>query len=73
MLSLSEAAMLAGIIRGPNAFSPFKDINAATRERDVTLGRMVKYGHISEQEAEAAKREKLKVGLNTAVWFWILT
>ena len=61
MLSLSEAAMLAGIIRGPNAFSPFKDINAATRERDVTLGRMVKYGHISEQEAEAAKREKLKV------------
>lgn len=60
-LSLSEAAMLAGIIRGPNAFSPFKDINAATRERDVTLGRMVKYGHISEQEAELAKRQELKV------------
>lgn len=60
-LTLSEAAMLAGIIRGPNAFSPFKNMEGATRERDVTLGRMVKYGHISEQQAELAKTEELVV------------
>lgn len=60
-ITLSEAAMLAGIIRGPNAFSPFKDIEAATRERDVTLGRMVKYEHITQEQAEAAKKESLKV------------
>ncbi len=60
-ITLSEAAMLAGIIRGPNAFSPFKDIEAATRERDVTLGRMVKYGHITQEQADAAKKEPLKV------------
>lgn len=60
-LSLSEAAMLAGIIRGPNAFSPFKNIEAATRERDVTLGRMVKYEHISQQQAEVAKAQSLNV------------
>jgi len=29
-LTISEAAMLAGIIRGPNAFSPFRNINKAT-------------------------------------------
>ena len=60
-LSLSESAMLAGIIRGPNAFSPFKNIEAATRERDVTLGRMVNYDHITEQQAEWAKKQKLIV------------
>lgn len=60
-LTLSEAAMLAGIIRGPNAFSPFKNIEASTRERDVTLGRMVKYGHINQQQADWAKKQELKV------------
>lgn len=60
-LTLSEAAMLAGIIRGPNAFSPFRDIEAATHERDVTLGRMVKYGRITQAQADEAKKQPLKV------------
>lgn len=60
-ITLSEAAMLAGIIRGPNAFSPFKNIEAATRERDVTLGRMVKYGHITQAQADVARNEPLIV------------
>lgn len=60
-LSLSEAAMLAGIIRGPNAFSPFKNMEGATRERDVTLGRMVKYGHINQQQADLAMQQALRV------------
>ncbi|MBT8044470.1 MAG: transglycosylase domain-containing protein, partial [Verrucomicrobiae bacterium] len=60
-LTLSEAAMLAGIIRGPNAFSPFKDIEAARAERNVTLGRMVHYGHITQADADTAKNESLKI------------
>ena len=60
-LSLSEAAMLAGIIRGPNAFSPFRSIERATAERNVTLGRMVKYGHVTQAEADVAKSEPLRV------------
>ena len=60
-LTLSEAAMLAGIIRGPNAFSPFKNIDAARAERDVTLGRMVHYGYITQADADTAKNEKLKI------------
>ncbi len=60
-LTLSEAAMLAGIIRGPNLFSPFKSIKRATRERDTVLGDMVKYELITQAEAELAKQEKLKV------------
>jgi len=60
-ITLSEAAMLAGIIRGPNAFSPFRDLQKATQERDVTLGRMVLYGHITQAEADGAMKESLKV------------
>ena len=60
-LTLSEAAMLAGIIRGPNAFSPFRDIEAATSERDVTLSRMVHYGMITQADADAAGNEQLKI------------
>lgn len=60
-LTLSEAAMLAGIIRGPNAFSPFKDLEAAKQERDVTLSRMVLYGFITQADADAAENEAMKI------------
>ncbi|MGB1128834.1 MAG: PBP1A family penicillin-binding protein [Haloferula sp.] len=60
-LTLSESALLAGIVRGPNAFSPFRDISDAQRERDSTLERMVKAGSIKEDEATAAKAEEIKV------------
>jgi len=60
-LTLSEAAMLAGIIRGPNAFSPFRNIEAAQSERDVTLNRMVLYNYITQADADAAKNEPLKI------------
>lgn len=57
-LSLSESAMLAGIVRGPDAFNPFKDMNAALRERDTTLDRMVDAGMITRAEADEAKKDK---------------
>ena len=60
-LTLSEAALLAGIVRGPNAFSPFRDISDSIRERDTTLDRMVIAGFISPEEAAAAKAEEIKV------------
>lgn len=60
-LTLSESAMLAGIIRGPNAFSPFRSIDRATSERNVTLGRMVNYEHITQEQADRAKSEPLNV------------
>ncbi|MEM9480455.1 MAG: transglycosylase domain-containing protein [Verrucomicrobiota bacterium] len=56
-LSLSEAAMLAGIIRGPNAFSPLKNYERALAERDVVLDRMVEEGYITKEESVAAKSE----------------
>ena len=40
-LNLSEAALLAGLIRSPNRFSPLKNPEGATIQRDAVLDRMV--------------------------------
>ncbi len=60
-LTLSESALLAGIVRGPNAFSPFKTIDGAKRERDTTLDRMVAEKFITPEEAAAAKNEEVNI------------
>ena len=58
-LTLSEAAMLAGIVRGPDAFNPFSSLEAAIRERDTTLDRMVDAGAITRSDANDAKQEPI--------------
>lgn len=60
-LSLSESALLAGIVRGPDAYNPFKSLEKAKRERDTTLDRMVTANAITQAEADAAKAEKIEV------------
>lgn len=60
-LGLAEAAMLAGIIRGPNRFSPFRHYEAALHERDTVLDRMLALGFITEDEANKAKQTNPKV------------
>jgi penicillin-binding protein 1A len=60
-LTLSESAMLAGIIRGPNAFTPHRNPEGAKRERDTTLDSMVREKFLSKEEAEKAKLEPLTI------------
>ena len=60
-LTLSEGAMLAGIVRGPNAFSPFRSIERAKKERDVVLGRLRYYSYITPEQEQAALAEPLKI------------
>lgn len=60
-LTLSESALLAGIVRGPDSFNPFKSMEAATRERNTTLARMVDARMITPQEAAEAKKDKIIV------------
>lgn len=60
-LTLSQSALLAGIVRGPDSFNPFKSMEAATRERNTTLERMVNAKAITRAEADAAKQEPIAV------------
>lgn len=58
-MSLSEAALLAGLIRSPNRYSPFNNLEASLRQRDVVLGRMEELELITHAEHEKALREKI--------------
>ena len=60
-LTLSQSALLAGIVRGPDVYNPFRSMEASLNERNTTLGRMVTAGVISKAEAEAAKTEPVEV------------
>lgn len=59
-LTLAESAMLAGIVRSPNNYNPFANPELAVHRQHLVLDLMVKYGKITEAEAEQAKNEKLK-------------
>ncbi|MBR1805277.1 MAG: PBP1A family penicillin-binding protein [Selenomonadaceae bacterium] len=58
-LNLAECAMLAGIPKSPNYYSPFNNINAAMARRDTVLDQMVTYGYINRNEAAAAKSAEM--------------
>ncbi|HEX5530669.1 MAG TPA: transglycosylase domain-containing protein, partial [Methylomirabilota bacterium] len=59
-LTLPEAALLAGMIRGPNSYSPAANPDRARDRRDVVLARMRDLGKISEADYRRARREPVK-------------
>jgi penicillin-binding protein 1A len=58
-LNLSESAILAGLIRSPNRFSPLKNPEGAAVQRDAVLDRMVELKKISAAQAEEARLAKV--------------
>ena len=58
-LNLSEAALLAGLIRSPNRFSPLKNPEGAAIQRNAVLDRMVELKKVSGGEAGQAKLTKV--------------
>jgi penicillin-binding protein 1A len=58
-LNLPEAALLAGLIRSPNRFSPLKNPEGAAVERNAVLDRMVELKKIPTAEANQAKQAKV--------------
>ena len=58
-LNLSESAMLAGIIRGPSRFSPFRDLEAAEAQRDEVLERMISLKMVTREQAAQSKLDKV--------------
>jgi len=60
-LSLPESATLAGLIRSPNRYNPYKNIDTATSRRNQVLDSMAETGAISQDEANVAKAAPLKV------------
>jgi penicillin-binding protein 1B len=60
-LTLPEAALLAGLIRSPNRYNPYRHPEVATERRNQVLQSMVQAGAITEVEAARAVATPLKV------------
>jgi penicillin-binding protein 1A len=58
-LNLSEAALLSGLIRSPNRFSPLRNPEGAAAQRDAVLDRMRDLKKISSAQAAEAKLTKV--------------
>ena len=58
-LTLTQCAMLAGLPKSPNYYSPFNNLNEAKKRKNVVLDQMVRYGYVSAAEAEDAKNQDL--------------
>jgi penicillin-binding protein 1A len=74
-LTLSEAAMIAGVIRAPTKASPFTNLKRAIAERDMVLDRLAsddckevreRY-KITPEILAAARKQPLKLALRKAV------
>lgn len=59
-LNISEAALLAGVVNAPNAYSPLKDLETAKRRRNIVIDQMEYHGYIDKEEAELAKAIKIE-------------
>ena len=59
-LNLEEAALLAAIPKSPE-YSPTRNREKAKERRDLVLDQMVKYGKISQAEADNAKAKPIKL------------
>ncbi len=64
-LTIAEAALLAGLIRGP-AYSPTANPQRAIERRNLVLGLMHQQGKITAQQLAAARAEPLKLDIQVA-------
>lgn len=56
-LTLSESAMLAGLIKAPSVLSPFKNMEKSVERRNLVLALMEQEGYISANDVKKAKEQ----------------
>lgn len=59
MLNAGEAAMLAGLVKAPSAYSPFENPSQAQKRRAYVLSRMEELGYLSEGESAKMRTQLL--------------
>jgi penicillin-binding protein 1A len=60
-LTLEEAAMVVGILRGPSLYSPYRNREITHRRRDHVIRRMVEEGYLTEEEGDEAMAKPFSV------------
>jgi penicillin-binding protein 1A len=65
-LELGEAALLAGLLKGPSRYSPLSDSDRASKRATVVLNEMVEAGVVSAEERSAALKQGVTVNKTLA-------
>ncbi|HSB09175.1 MAG TPA: PBP1A family penicillin-binding protein [Blastocatellia bacterium] len=60
-LTLAESAFLAGLIHAPNRYSAHRDLSRAIERRNLILDAMVETGSITDEQAQAARSQELRL------------
>ena len=60
-ITIAEAAMLAGLPKAPSAYNPISNPKRARSRQLYIIDRMVENNFITEEEAQAAKKQELKI------------
>lgn len=58
-LSVSECALLAGIVKNPASYSPIRNLENAKSRRNFVLNKMFEQGYISQDLCENSKNEEI--------------
>lgn len=62
-LTLAEAALMAGILGAPEAYSPYKNFDLSIKRRNNILDKMATDGSVTKQQAQTAKEEKITLSM----------
>ena len=63
-LTLEEAAVLAGLPKAPNAYSPINNPERALHRRNLVINNMLEDGKITAEEAERAKNSPIRLNVH---------
>ena len=64
-LTLEEAALLAGLPKAPNYYSPINSPERALRRRNLVLNAMMEDGRITAEQAQRAKDTPIRLNLQS--------
>jgi len=65
-LTLEEAALLAGLPKGPSVYSPIRNPDRALHRRNMVINAMLEDGKITAEEAALAKSTPIRMHIQTA-------
>jgi membrane peptidoglycan carboxypeptidase len=64
-LNLTQAALLAGLVRSPTQYDPLTNPAQATDRRNTVLTRMAQVGYITQKQANAAEKQPLGLHMSS--------
>ncbi|MGM0413929.1 MAG: transglycosylase domain-containing protein [Bacillota bacterium] len=60
-LELNESALIAGLTRSPNYYSPYNNMDEAVRRRGIVLNRMYQLDYLNEDQRNAAHEKEIEL------------